>query len=290
LRDINKDEYTLISRYITDLSGIVIPPEKNYLIETRLYRLILEYGVESFNEFYAKVLLPGDPQADQKIINAITVNETLWFRDAVLWKCLEREILPGLIDKLISGEKAKVRFWSAAASTGQEAYSIAMCIDNYLKRNRILDISLSDFEIFATDISDRVLDIATAGKYDRISMTRGITDHYKAAYFKNTGSVWNLDPEIKKAVKFHCFNLKNSYTDFGKFDVIFCRYVLIYFPVELKTDVIARMRESLSHNGVLFTGNYVLYDLLRDVFVAKEYGNLTYYTKPAFFNGSQDSY
>jgi len=280
LRDVkSENEYKQISKYITEISGIVIPPEKYYLIETRLYRLMLESGVETFDAFYKKVIQPGNPLISQKIINAITVNETLWFRDAVLWKCFERDILPGLIEQLMSGKKAKIRIWSAAASTGQEAYSIVMCIDNYLKRNNIRDVTLTDFEILATDISDRVLDIATSGRYDKISMTRGITDHYKAAYFKNHGSAWDIDPQIKSAVDFKCFNLKNSYTGFGMFDVIFCRYVLIYFPNELKSEIILKMHDALNNDGVLFTGNYVLYNLLRDVFTAKEYGNLTYYIK-----------
>ena len=280
MRDTTTDnEYTQISNYITDISGIVIPPEKYYLIETRLSRLMLDSGVDSFKDFYNKVILSGNQRISQKIINAITVNETFWFRDAVLWKCFEREILPEYVEKLLSGEKTKIRIWSAAASTGQEAYSIAMCIDNYLKRNNIYNIKLSNFEIFATDISDRVLYIAEAGRYDKISMTRGITDHYKAAYFKTNGSAWDLDPYIKDSVEFQCFNLKKSFSDFGMFDVIFCRYVLIYFSNELKHEIISKSYDALNSNGVLFTGNYVLYDMLRGFFTAEEYGNLTYYVK-----------
>lgn len=275
----NEDEYALIRKYIADLSGIVIPPEKNYLIETRLYKLMLDYGVETFDEFYEQVILSDDPDVAQKIINAITVNETFWFRDAVLWKGFEREILPGLIEQLFSGEKSKVRIWSAASSTGQEAYSTAMCIDNYLIRNNITEIDLSNFEIIATDISTRVLEIARNARYDKISMTRGISDHYKAAYFKNNNSAWDLDPAIKSAVKFYDFNLKDDYTRFGMFDVIFCRYVLIYFPGDLKEEIVEKMFKSLNNGGVLFTGNYVLYNLLSKMFNVKSYENLTYYTR-----------
>lgn len=275
----NENEYRLISDYITEISGIVIPPEKNYLIDTRLFKMLLDYGVGSFDEFYLKIRSGKNPEIAQKIINAITVNETLWFRDAILWKGFEREILPGLVRQLISGEKSRIRIWSAAASTGQEAYSIAMCIDNYLKRNCIDSVDLSDFEVIATDISTRVLDIAKAGRYDKISMTRGISEHYKAAYFKTNGLAWDLDPDIKKVVTFHNFNLQDSFADFGIFDVIFCRYVLIYFPYELKIDIIAKLFDSLSYGGVLFTGNYVIYDLLVDKFNVINYENLTYYTK-----------
>jgi len=274
------NEYKQIGDYITDISGIVIPPEKYYLIETRLFKLILDYGVESFDDFYQKVILSGDSTVAQKVINAITVNETFWFRDSLLWKCFEREILPGFIKQLSSGEKSKIKIWSAASSTGQEAYSIAMCIDNYLKRNKISDIDLSCFEILATDISTRVLDIAKTGKYDKISMSRGLSDHYKAAYFKTDGSAGLLDDKIKNAVNFRQFNLMDSYTGFGKFDVVFCRYVLIYFPVKLKVDIVSRIYDTLVAEGILFTGNYILYDLFREKFDAHSYENLTYYTKP----------
>jgi len=279
----NGSEYKKISSYITDICGVVIPPEKYYLIETRLSRLMLESGVESFDDLYEKVLITGDQSVAQKVINAITVNETFWFRDAVLWKCFEREIVPGLVEQLISKKKARIRIWSAAVSTGQEAYSIAMCIDNYLKRNNITSVSLSDFDILATDISDRVLGIAETGRYDKISMTRGLNDHYKAAYFESDGSAWDLVPSIRDAVKFKIFNLKNDYSNFGKFDVIFCRYVLIYFPDALKKEIIAKIDDALISGGVLFTGSYVLYNMLRDVFNAESYENLTYYTKPQSF-------
>ena len=272
-------DYKLISEYIKDISGIIIAPEKYYLIETKLSSLMLNSGASSFNDFYWNVLSKGNHDIAQKIINAITVNETFWFRDNVLWKCFDREIIPGLVDKLASGTKVKIRIWSAAASTGQEAYSIAMCIDNYLKRNKITNVTLSDFEILATDISDRVLEIAKNGRYDKISMTRGMSEHYKAAYFIENNSAWDLKPLIKNAVDFKCFNLKDRFKDFGKFDVIFCRYVLIYFPDILKAEIITKMHEALTNGGVLFTGNYVLYNMLRDVLTAESYENLTYYHK-----------
>jgi len=279
---ISESEFNCIRDYVADISGIVIPPEKAYLIETRLYKLMIDAGVESFSDLYDKVILPGNNNIAQKIINAITINETLWFRDAILWKGFEREVLPGFVQQLISKEKSKIRIWSAAASTGQEAYSIAMCIDNYLKRNKVTGISLSNFEIFATDISDRVLEIAQNARYDKISMTRGISEHYKAAYFKDNGNAWELDTYIKDAVRFRHFNLMESYNSIGKFDIIFCRYVLIYFPSNVKADVIGRMNEVLNIGGMFFTGNYVLYDLLGDTFDIKEYENLTYYTKQTF--------
>jgi len=275
----NDREYKLIRQYITDICGVIIPPEKNYLIETKLSSLMLNSGALTFDEFY-RILSRGNHDLDQKIINAITVNETLWFRDAVLWKFFDRELLPKLIMQLVSGKKSKIRIWSAASSTGQEAYSIVMCIDNYLKRNKINNVYLSDFEILATDISDRVLDIAKTGRYDKISMTRGLNEHYKAAYFKSSNTAWDIDPRIKEPVKFKRFSLKDDYSGFGLFDVIFCRYVLIYFPDSLKEEIILKMNKALLDDGILFTGNYVLYNMFRDIYSVDSYENLTYYTKP----------
>jgi chemotaxis protein methyltransferase CheR len=276
---LSDQEFTLFSKYIADKSGIIIPPEKAYLIETRLTKLMLDVGYASFADFYSFIISNSDPGISDKIINAITVNETMWFRDASLWKVFEEKLLPKMARKLFVGRRVKIRIWCAAASTGQEAYSVAMFIDDYLKKNKISEITLSNFEIFATDVSNRVLDIAKKGRYDRISMSRGMPECYKNDYFSNKESTWEIDPAIKKAVRFENINLKNDFSSLGVFDVILCRYVLIYFSDELKQTIINRMRDSLADDGTLFTGIYVLSDFFKDGFEPKYYDNLTYYEK-----------
>ena len=276
---ITDSEFELFKGYFAQKSGIVIPFEKSYLIETRLSKLLIDVGAESFGEYYDYVISEKDPAIHQRLINAITTNETLWFRDKDPWKVLEERILPGLVEKLISREKVKARMWFSAVSTGQEAYSTVMCIDDYLSRNKIRGIDLSSFEFFATDISSHVLEKARRGRYDSISMTRGLSDYYKTKYFTKTGSAWDIEPRIRDAVKFHVFNLQNPYSLFGFFDVIFCRYVLIYFSNELKKEIIAKMHDSLSDDGVLFTGNYALCEMFEDKFDLNHCNNLTYYTK-----------
>ena len=279
LCSINEHEFVLFRDYIAEKSGIVIRPEKAYLIETRLTTLMLEAGAESFDEFYIHIKSGKDPDIKQKIINAIAVNETMWFRDAALWTAFGNEILPKLIKDITSGKKAKIRIWSAAVSTGQEIYSAVMCVDDYLSRNNIEGVDLSNFEFLATDISGRVLNIAKNGSYGKVSIMRGLNDYYKTWYFNNKDSVWDVKQSIKDAVTFELFNLQDSYEAFGIFDVIFCRYVLIYFSDEMKKDVIKKMHGSLAANGVFFTGSYVLYDLFSERFESKHYENLTYYTK-----------
>jgi len=276
---ITEKEYILFSNFIAENTGIVIPYEKAYIFETRLAKFLVDAEVDSLDELYRYLIKSKDPLFRQKIINSITTNETKWFRDEAPWKVLEEKLLPGLVDDLMSGKKTKVRIWSAAASTGQEIYSTVMCVDNYLRINNIKDISLNDFEFFATDISSQILDIAKKGRYDRISIMRGLNDHYKKNYFTSSGSVWYIDPKIFNAVKFEHFNLMNSYQSFGLFDIILCRYVLIYFSDALKSEIAAKMYDSLLDKGVLFTGNYAIYELFRDNFDADYYGNLTYYIK-----------
>ena len=278
---ISESEFLLFRNYIAKNCGIFISPEKTYLLETRLSRFLVDAGTDSFAKFYDYIISGSDPLMPQKIINAITTNETQWFRDSAPWKVLEERILPGLVDKLVSGKKNRVRIWSAAASTGQEIYSTAMCIDNYLSQKNIKGISLSNFSFIATDISSNVLEIAKKGRYDKISIMRGLNDYYKKKYFKENGSAWDIDPKIRSAIRFEHFNLQDSFKNFGQFDIIFCRYVLIYFSDDLKKEIVAKVADSLSTNGILFTGNYALYELFRNNYDFDHYGNLTYYIKKA---------
>ncbi|MCL2440570.1 MAG: protein-glutamate O-methyltransferase CheR [Treponema sp.] len=276
---INEHEFMLFKKYIANIGGIIISSEKAYLIETRLSKLMLDAGAKSFEEFYTQIISSSDPGVSQKIINAITVNETMWFRDNMPWNVLERVMLPAFIEDILSGRKTKIRIWSAAVSTGQEIYSAVMCIDDYLTKNNIKGVSLKDFEFFATDISSRVLETAKNGRYDKINIMRGLNEYYRTKYFKNNDSAWDIDPKIKDTVNFEHFNLQENFNSFGVFDVIFCRYVLIYFSEELKKEIIQKMRDSLVNEGLLFTGNYVLYDLFKDDFDTKPYSNSTYFTK-----------
>jgi len=279
--EINDREFMLFKDYIALHSGIDIPPEKAYLFETRLAKLMIDAGMDSFGEFYGYVVSNADPLMHQKIINAMTTNETLWFRDGTPWKVMEEILLPSFVEAIASGKKTRVRIWSAAASTGQEIYSTVMCVDDYLSRIRSSGVNLSNFEFFASDISSRVLDIAKKGRYDAISIKRGLNDYYRTKYFINNGSAWDINPTIRDVVRFGQFNLQKAYHILGMFDIIFCRYVLIYFADAIKRKITMKMHGTLADGGVLFTGNYALYDLFEGVYDANRYVNLTYYTKKA---------
>lgn len=278
---IGAEELELFRSFLLERSGILIPPEKAYLFETRLTSMMVNAGADSFKEFYDYIISGADPNAAQKVIDAMAVNETLWFRDAAPWKVLERDVLPRLVEEIRSGKRKRARIWCAAASTGQEAYSTAMCVDDFLSRNGEKTVTLADFEILATDISGRVLSIAKMGRYDAITMGRGLSDYYRDKYFTQDGSAWDLSPKIRESVRFSYFNLKSNYEILGTFDIVFCRYVLIYFSNELKREVACKMHASLAEGGLLFTGNYPMLDILSDYYEANHDGNLTYYTKRA---------
>jgi len=276
---INEYEFKLFQNYINKISGIIIPPEKAYLIESKLSKLMMDSGAENFGDFYDYIISNTDPGIAQKIINVIAINETMWFRDSMPWAVLEKIYLPTLVDEIVSGRKIKARIWCSAVSTGQEVYSAIICINEYLKKNPTRGVSLANFEFFATDISTHVIDIAQKGKYDRISISRGLSEDFREKYFRYTEAAWEISPEIKNKAKFQRFDLREGYDAFGTFDIIFCRYVLIYFTDKLKKEIIGKLYNSLSDEGLIFTGNYVLYDMFKDRFDSKPYNNSTYFSK-----------
>jgi chemotaxis protein methyltransferase CheR len=239
---------------------------------------MLEAGAGSLEEFYESLAGNRNPDMRRRVIDAITTNETLWFRDETPWKYMREVLLPRFAEELASGGRSKVRIWSAAASTGQEIYSTVMCVHDFLTTSGRRPPDLSPYEFFATDISTRALDIAKKGRYDRISIRRGLDEYHKLKYFTQSGNAWDIAPFVKDAVTFAPLNLKDSFAALGPFDIIFCRYVLIYFSDELKQKIITGIRNLLTSGGVLFTGSYVFYDLFQDSFVPCHYDNMTYYT------------
>lgn len=267
----------LMQKYVEEQCGIKIGREKAYLIESRLSRLLVESGLTSFEEFYSMIQDQRDKKMSEKVIDAITTNETLWFRDKSPWSILEYILLPAYIEEIRSGRRTKVRIWSAACSTGQEPYSTAMSIDRFLYNHGIYDVDSSKFEIVATDISGAVLDIAHNGKYDSISMTRGLDAYYKEKYFKNIGRAWMLDEKIKKRVEFKRFNLQEDYIPLGAFDIIFCRYVMIYFSNSLQKEVLEKIASVLTPQGVLFPGSSEIFPDYKKNFETIQFESGFYY-------------
>ncbi|MEN1759364.1 protein-glutamate O-methyltransferase CheR [Anoxynatronum sibiricum] len=263
-------------QYIEEQCGIAIGDEKAYLIESRLTKLLVEANLNTFEELYSMLAQKKDPKLSERVIDAITTNETLWFRDKTPWQVLELMLMPVYIDEIRKTGR-RIRIWSAAASSGQEAYSTVISIDQYLKRHAIKDVSLNDFEVIGTDISGPILEIARAGRYDPISIMRGLDPKYKDAYFNNEGRVWIVKNEFKQHVKFQQFNLQNSFIGLGKFDVIFCRYVMIYFSQQFKREMTEKLAQALKSKGVLFIGNSEIFPDYKACFELQQHEKGVYY-------------
>lgn len=274
---LSNSEFLLFRNFICERCGINIEENKAYLIETRLAKMLIDSGLNSFTELYNSIENNWDDSIATKIIDAVTTNETFWFRDKKPWEVIENCLMPQFVEMLRNKHKTKIRIWSAAASTGQEIYSTVMCIDNYLRKNNITDIKLTDFEFIATDISTNVLEIAKKGIYDSISIKRGLDLEYRELYFKKEGHVWVVADFIKNRVKFEQFNLRNSFMFMGKFDLVLCRYVLIYFSKDFRKEVLEKMTRAINKEGYFIIGTSEIYYDMDYLFEKKSYNEATYY-------------
>ncbi|MCY6482872.1 protein-glutamate O-methyltransferase CheR [Clostridium aestuarii] len=275
--NVSSEEFALMKRYIEDKCGILLSDDKAYLIESRLSKLLIDFKCNTFEQFYKLIYNNQNEYITEKVIDAITTNETLWFRDKKSWEVLENVLMPQYVNMLRENKKNKVRIWSAGCSTGQEPYTMAMIIDNYLSKNNILDVSTSQFEIIATDISGAIIEIAKSARYDAISIMRGLPEFYKAKYFQKKGRVYILNDNIKEMVKFYRFNLQRSFVFLGNFDLIYCRYVMIYFSDNLKNDILKRIALALKENGKFFLGSSEIYFNYNECYDKKNYMGSVYY-------------
>lgn len=274
--NLSSELFEKYKKFTKDICGIVLTDNLKFQFESRLVHMLTTYRIFSFEEFYEFVIQTKDEDIINNYIDSICINETMWFRD----KCFNEytdAFMPELLDKVRKGEKARI--WSAACSTGQEPYSIAMGIEEYLEANRINDVKLTDFEIIASDISNQVLRIAKKGIYDKININRGLPEELKTKYFSSDGRSFTLNDEIRSIVQFNKFNLTNLFESCGKFDIIFLRYVLIYFDKNLKYDIIKKSNSILNENGKLVIGAGEILRDYEEYYSQAKTENGTYFTK-----------
>lgn len=252
--ELSAEEFELIRSLVRAECGISIGDEKTYLVETRLASLVREVGCATFREFYEHVQQQGQGELRDRMIDAMTTNETLWFRDAGPWKILREKLIPDLFALLRSGARQRIRIWSAAASTGQEPYSIAMAILDAIDESGDPAIKPEQFEIVATDLSPSALFVAISGRYDPMAMGRGLDPEMREKYFEQVGGVDAVRQVVKDRVKFKRFNLIDSYAALGRFDLVFCRNVLIYFAPELKRSIVERIADTLHDGSAIVVG------------------------------------
>ncbi|PMP65320.1 MAG: chemotaxis protein CheR [Thermodesulfobacterium geofontis] len=232
------------------LSGISYATGKEYLIESRLNELALSLGYKDINELYQSIVKRGaDVKLLNEIIDALTTNETYFFRDHHPFETLRTHIFPELFKKR-EAEK-RINIWSAACSTGQEPYSIAMILLEHFPRY----LQTYKVSILATDISKKCLEKAEKGIYNQIEINRGLPIAYLVKYFKQDGAHWYIDERVKRLVRFQKLNLlESSMKLYEKFDLILCRYVLIYFSEEIKKKVLIDLWNLLNPGGYLLLG------------------------------------
>lgn len=246
---LSKEQYDHFRSFLEDSCGIVLGDNKHYLVTSRLNRLTKEFSFNTLNDMIDALRNKKDAVLKERVIDAMTTNETSWFRDLYPYELLKENLLPDLLAQ----KPARLRIWSAASSTGQEPYSISMTIQEFGMKNpgRLT----MPYEIIGTDISSTVLGIARKGVYDQLSLSRGISDERRRQFFTaEKDNYWKLSDKVRTPVRFNELNLLQSYTLLGKFDIIFCRNVLIYFSSDLKTDILNRMAQAINPGGFLVLG------------------------------------
>ncbi|MEL7485161.1 MAG: protein-glutamate O-methyltransferase CheR [Planctomycetota bacterium] len=244
-------QFDRLSKIIYERSGIHFPANKKYVLESRLGHRLGELEVEDFDQYIAFLTMgPYQTEEFQEMFNRITINETSFFRNEPQLDVFEKTILPEMLEKRAS--KKRLRLWSAACSTGEEPYTLAMQL------HRSLGVQLSDWrmEILGTDISEKCLKTAASGRYTSYAV-RSTPELVKNRYFKADGMFFDLDPTIQSMVNFEKHNLNDSLAAkrHGKWDVIFCRNVMIYFDDDMKRRVANMFHDQLADDGYLFIGH-----------------------------------
>ena len=244
----NSEEYQVFQSFLEDACGIVLGDNKHYLVNSRLSKLMRNEGIDTLTDLVSNIQSSfGSNPLKNKVIEAMTTNETLWFRDGFPFEVLPETIFTEYKEK----KKNHVKILSAACSSGQEPYSISIIADEFIKNNFGANMQ---FQIVGVDIDQTILNSAREAKYEVLALARGLSEERKKRYFTEHDTYWQVNMDIRSRVTFREQNLMQSYASLGKFDVIFCRNVLIYFSAELKKDILGRLAAALNPGGYLFLG------------------------------------
>lgn len=239
-------DFEFLAGLLKEKSGLMLTPDKVYLLESRLTPLARKRGLDTLDALVMKLRTSRDEGLIKDVTEAMTTNESFFFRDNTPFDIFKNHVLPAM-------EKARptkrLRIWCAAASTGQEPYSLAILLKEQWAKWQNWNI-----EIVGTDICTQVLEKAKAGAYSQFEVQRGLPIQMLIKYFKQEGDVWRINDDIRNMVKYRPFNLLDSFSLLGSFDVIYCRNVLIYFDQPTKKEVLERMSSTLAKDGTLFLG------------------------------------
>jgi chemotaxis protein methyltransferase CheR len=254
--EILPENYRFLQAHIYSQVGIVLENNKNYLFESRLAPIVKQFSLGSINALCELLLAKRNPEIGQQVVEAMTTNETYFFRDPTQYDAIRTVLLPKLKEE--RQVTRKLRFWSAASSTGQEAYSLAMLL---------LDGALSDWniQILGTDFSLQVLERARSGKYQQIEVNRGLPAALLVKYFHRSGVDWQLSEQVRQMARFETMDLRKSMRALGPFDLVFCRNVLIYFDAGTRKEILKEL------HGTLFRGGWLLLGGVETAFGVEEW-------------------
>jgi chemotaxis protein methyltransferase CheR len=245
-------DYGFLRELVYGLTRNVLDPSRDYLFETRLSRLLRNQGMNRVEELVRRLRASRNPALENAVAEAMTINETSFFRDVRPFDLLRTELLPKMIEA--RRFRRSLRFWSAASSTGQEAYSLAMLVLEHFPM-----LAGWDIRIEGTDICADVVEHARAGRYQRIEINRGLPARFQVRYFDHQGEHWTVKPEVRKMCNFRQANLCGARPPFNRagdqFDVIFLRNVMLYFSQETRRTLLAAIHRLLAPDGVLFLGS-----------------------------------
>jgi chemotaxis protein methyltransferase CheR len=242
---ITASEFDVVRALVRSESGIVLEPGKEYLVEARLGPLARREQFQSPSDLIAALHRPKGP-LHTRVVEAMTTNETIFFRDIEPFEVLRREVLPAMMK--VRHATRRLQIWCGASSTGQEPYSIAMTL------LEMPELASWDIDIVATDISTDVLDRARAGKYSQLEVNRGLPATHLVKYFEKKGLEWQIAERVRKMVRFEYLNLMRPLPSMAAPDVVFLRNVLIYFDAPDKSAILTRVRTAMRADGFLFLG------------------------------------
>jgi chemotaxis protein methyltransferase CheR len=245
IAEIKPENYKFLQEQVHSLAGIVLEHDKHYLFESRLAPIVRQLGLGSINDLCALLQATSETGVSRQVVEAMTTNETYFFRDPAHYDAIRTVLLPALKEERRSTRK--MRFWSAASSTGQEAYSLAML----LIENGLIDWNI---QILGTDFSSLVLERARSGKYQQIEVNRGLPATLLVKYFRRSGVDWQVSEAVRKMANFETIDLRESMRALGPFDLVFCRNVMIYFDAETKSKILKELHSTLFRGGWLLLG------------------------------------
>lgn len=271
LKNLTAENFRFLCQTVYEESGIVLDDSKGYLLEARLVPVARDEGAASLDGLCNLIRSMGGRRVRDKVVEAMTTNETLFFRDLAPFQTLETVVIPELLEKW-KGSRA-LRFWSAACSSGQEPYSLAMM---WLDMGNLP----KEIEILGTDISAEILDKARGGQYMQLEVNRGLPAKYLVRHFTRQNMQWEISSSIRAMVRWKKFNLKDNPVLLGTFDVVLCRNVLIYFDIETKRKILRNIRKTLVPGGYLILGSSETTLNIDETFGRRQVGRAILYQKP----------